>query len=167
MAGSLIFRVIFKATFESNLSPGGFLQKDFPPDFYLVLCNLSSASSRRTLRNCFQIPHSVSYRHIQVSSLPISICDLSFESMHSHSFLLLTKSLLMNSLLVFPTIYFQKVKYGYRWMWCYSWSRCQKPTAFPKYDILLLLLLLLLLWEQVPASWHRVLGTCELKQPGY
>lgn len=40
MAGSLNFRVIFKATFESSLPPGGFLQKDFPPDFYLVLCTI-------------------------------------------------------------------------------------------------------------------------------
>lgn len=159
LASSLNFRVIFKATFESNLPPGGFLQKDFPPDFYLVLCTLSSALSRRTLRNCFQIHHSVSYRHFHTSALPFSICDLSFEPMHSHSSLLL-KSLLMNSLLVFPTIWLQKLKYGCSWTWCYSWSHCQEPTAVLKCNILLLLLL----WEQVPASWHRVLATWKLKE---
>lgn len=78
MAGSLNFRVIFKSAFESNPPPGGFLQKDFPPDFYLVLCTLSSVSSRRILRNCFQIQRLGSYRHFQASALPISVCDLSW-----------------------------------------------------------------------------------------
>lgn len=105
MAGSFDLRVIFKAIFESNLPPGGFLQKDFPPDFHLVLCSLSSSSSGRTLQNCLQIHQSISYRHFQ--TLPISICNLSFEPMHSHSSLL-PKSLLMNSLLVFSTFSFQR-----------------------------------------------------------
>lgn len=88
---------VFKATFEINLPECGFHQKDFPPDFYLVLCTLSS-SACRTLRNCLQVSHSVSYRHFQASALPISICDF------SHLPLLLPKSLLTNSPLVFFTV---------------------------------------------------------------
>lgn len=69
MAASLGLRVIFKATFEINLPECGFHQKDFPPDFYLVLCTLSS-SACRTLRNCLQVSHPVSYRHFRPLPYP-------------------------------------------------------------------------------------------------
>lgn len=74
MAASLGLRVIFKATFEINLPECGFHQKDFQPDFYLVLCTLSS-SSCRTLKNYLQVSHPVSYGHFQASNLPIFILD--------------------------------------------------------------------------------------------
>lgn len=54
---------VSEATFESNLPPGAFLQKYFPSNFYSVLFTLSSALFGRTLRDCLQIHHSVSYRH--------------------------------------------------------------------------------------------------------
>lgn len=107
LASSLNFRVIFKATFESNLPPGGFLQKDFPLDFYLVFCTLPSASSGETLRNCFQIHHLVSCRTL-VETLPglcltaLHLC-LEFWTSAQPLSLLLSKTLLMNSLLEFTS----------------------------------------------------------------
>jgi len=79
----------------SERSPTRFLLSALHPVFCFI---------QENLRNCFQFHHAVSYKHFQASALPVSICDLSFESMHCHSSLLLPKSLLMSSLLVFPTI---------------------------------------------------------------
>lgn len=70
------FRVIFKATFEINLPPGGFLQKDFPLDFYLAFCTLPSASSGKTLRNCFQIHHLIPCRTLVEAFPDLCLTDL-------------------------------------------------------------------------------------------